>query len=69
MNETNGKCLFPGCAGEAYARGLCTRHYIRALRYVRTGRVTWDQLEANGKCAPRKKIYSLEPNWFLDGVK
>ena len=67
MNE----CLFPGCGLGASVRGLCTSHYRSAFQLVKSGKVTWEQLEAAGKCrvVHRKNKYGDVRGWLLEGVK
>ena len=45
-------CLFPGCDKPAIARGLSANYYNIALRQVKAGKVTWAELEAQGKALP-----------------
>lgn len=43
------KCIVSKtCTGKVASRRMCRRHYHAALRQVKLGRVTWDQLEARG---------------------
>jgi len=44
------KCLRPDCAREANIRGLCRTCYAVARAMVKSGAVTWENLEAEGKC-------------------
>lgn len=61
-------CLVPGCKKQAHARGLCTSHYSFAFEQVSVkGRITWKELEKNGKCLPPKHGCNSENNkWFFD---
>lgn len=73
MNE-NGHCLYPGCETSIKlaggGRGLCGKHYQRAHHLVKSGRVTWDQLEAGGKSKASHTPHAAKENsWFLEGVK
>lgn len=56
------KCLRPGCENLEEARGLCNSCYAAALRYVRLGKVTWEQLEKEGKSKPRRT--AVISKWF-----
>ena len=47
-------CLFPGSNKPAVARGLSANYYAIALRQVKAGKVTWEELEAQGKALPPK---------------
>lgn len=58
------KCLRPGCENLEETRGLCNSCYATALRQVRLGRVTWEQLERAGKTKP-KKIASAVTKWIV----
>jgi hypothetical protein len=65
-------CLTSGCGGEAAVRGICRACYWYALREVRNGRTTWEQLEAAGKTKPVTKTVgraTFRSNWFRDVVQ
>ena len=58
MNETNGaKCLFPDCKSKTRiaSRGLCQSHYSTVAHLVKTGKLTWEKLESEGKILPKKQ--------------
>lgn len=46
------KCLTPSCYRSVERRGVCGPCGARYLQMVRTGRSTWDLLEALGKVRP-----------------
>lgn len=48
------RCLVAalGCGS---IRGMCCRCYNRAVHRIKKGLTTWSELEAAGKCLPRKK--------------
>ncbi len=52
------RCLVPGCEGDprarSAARGLCKAHHMTALRLVRQGSTTWDELEGRGRVLPSR---------------
>ncbi len=63
-------CLHPECEDNARCRGLCRKHYAAVNRLVKAGKVTWEQLEADGKTAvPQFKSHrALEvAEWVLGG--
>lgn len=45
------------------ARGLCGSCYTRALKAVKSGELTWEQLEAEGKAKPAVKV--RDSRWNL----
>lgn len=49
-----------------YARGLCQRCFNYAYLQIRIGRWTWEQLESQGKAAPKRKPGSPAPDWAKD---
>ena len=42
------KCMIEECKRLAVCRGLCWACYQKAVRYVKSGRTTWDQLVSAG---------------------
>lgn len=57
-------CLNPGCAKAASHRGLCKSCYSIAMRLVKAGKITTEQLMAEKKLLPiRAKKGPTE--WFL----
>lgn len=65
--DPEAKCLVPGCNNRRSHRGLCNKHYGSATYLVREGKVTWQELEDNGKCLmayPRRSRPSTE--WLLN---
>jgi hypothetical protein len=45
-------CPTDGCLGKVENRGVCSRCYATALKYVRKGRTTWRRLEELGIVMP-----------------
>lgn len=41
-------CIVLDCTGFQSSRGLCMNHYAKALKAVKRGRFTWQQLEDQG---------------------
>ncbi len=77
--EKTYSCLVPKCrwiiksseqtTSAVGSRGLCGFHYGLAARLVRSGKTTWPQLEANGKCRESRLWEVKDPDakeWFLD---
>ena len=65
--QVTNHCLFPNCNNGIHVRGLCSKHYIAALRFVRSGKTSWEKLEKSGKAHAKKSEYystSLS-SWFL----
>lgn len=62
-------CLYPGCTSSPITRGLCKIHYQYAYRLVQGGKTTWEQLEKEGKVAPKSKKVEEITNWFLNDKK
>jgi hypothetical protein len=59
----NKKCLVPDCHRHPTARGLCHICYNIALKMVKRGETTWEQLAASGKALQwRGKAKTLQ--WF-----
>lgn len=46
------KCVIPDCNRESACRGLCWPCYQAALRYIKTGKATWESLETLGYALP-----------------
>lgn len=59
------KCLNPECDGLFYARGLCITCYECARRYVSDGKITWSQLEKQGKALPKGSQRRTVAKWLL----
>lgn len=61
------KCLNPKCERMEAVRGLCGSCYTTAAKLVKAKEITWEELEKNGRCLPRKKHFSGETptNWLL----
>ena len=59
------KCLRPGCKSKDVniSRGLCRICHGAASKLVKRGKTTWEILEKNKKCLPRKK--GVVSEWFL----
>jgi hypothetical protein len=55
-NLGSGKppCLVAGCQRDTYggSRGMCMNHYAVKQALVKKGRITWEQLENEGKAKP-----------------
>ena len=65
------KCITPDCNGEENSRGLCRACYAIMHDLVKSGKVTKEQLVADGKLLevrkkPRK--VSKRMSWFLLGT-
>jgi len=43
-------CMYPECGRKSKTRGLCLACYRAAAYLVKTGTVSWEQLEKDGKC-------------------
>lgn len=65
------KCLFPSCTKQSVTRGLCKTHYMYALRLVKSGKTTWEELEQSNRCKPPKRINhnTSAYKWFLKSKK
>jgi hypothetical protein len=65
MKKPNNVCLVPDCGAGVVTRGLCWRHYAKALRLIKKELTSWDKLEKSGKSLPTDhgKKHS---DWFLD---
>jgi len=51
------KCCVPECSGDRIAgRGLCAGCYTTARYLIRSGRTSWEQLEALGLATPKRAI-------------
>ena len=61
-------CLYPGCQCRAYARSLCIKHYRAARCLVLSNKISWEELERQGKCTTSKMGRPSECGWFLQGV-
>jgi len=60
-------CLYPTCSSKSRSRGLCERHYHRATYHIRSGRTTWEKLEAVGKArTKRSREISEFEAWLLE---
>jgi len=66
------KCLYPPCNNPPKCRGLCDGHYNTALRLIKKGQVSWDQLVAAGRANNATAITGGRRaplrDWFLDAV-
>jgi len=60
MKETR-KCVIEGCGKTHMARGLCHYHYHKFARMVREKKITWEQLEAEGKSFRDNKPWAKYP--------
>lgn len=62
-------CLRPSCGRVQVTRGLCQTCYKAAKRLVEECKTTWEQIEVDGKCKP-KKSWRRTPSqarlWFLE---
>ena len=66
------KCLYPLCTKPRHSRGLCCSHYTTTARLVRSGKVTWQELEKQGRASmpqPQGRKSARTPflNWLLEG--
>lgn len=64
-------CMNPECDRDTShrnsSRGLCGHCYRSAMNLVQSGRTTWAELEANGKCqSSRISVTKSQAGWFLD---
>lgn len=48
------KCKICKNESERLTRGLCPNDYMQALNRVRAGKLTWKELEKQGKATPKK---------------
>jgi hypothetical protein len=48
MSKPEAKCLYPGCENPQHARGQCSSCYKASRVAIDGGRVTWDDLIADG---------------------
>lgn len=48
-------CLADGCNRKPHSRGLCAKHYKAAQRVVRSTKLTWQDIEESGLCAPQQE--------------
>jgi hypothetical protein len=58
-------CIYPGCGYLRTSRGLCGPHYRMALARVKSGRTTWEALEADGKAFPPNQSLRGQGKWFI----
>jgi hypothetical protein len=67
--DMDARCLYPHCkpGRKVGARGLCSAHGQSALKLVKLGKVTWEQLEAAGKARPKRPRGRVEA-WFLEAA-
>jgi hypothetical protein len=49
------KCLYKNCVKDAHCRGLCLKHYNKAIRLIKLGRVTDDGLVNRGRILKAKR--------------
>lgn len=61
------KCLGcprrPDCGHIENCRGLCNQCYVFVCKMVREGRVTWAELESQGKAKPAKRRVPPNERW------
>lgn len=61
------KCFYPGCKEFKSAKGLCINHYNSALRLVKSGKTTWEELDKKGKAKHLiDRSLGLKKSWFLE---
>ena len=67
---TEDTCLNPHCESAPAARGLCRACYASAKTLVNQGGLTWEALEAAGKCLPsvRKRPAVSRTAWLREGL-
>lgn len=63
MEKEKPKCVVTG--EPAVSRGLCARCYQAASSLVKSGKVTWEELEARGLALPSTRA-DAGPNPFLE---
>ena len=67
QSPNNGECIKPDCNRGITSRGLCQKHYFVALKLVRNGKITWDELMKRGKVLYTHTMRdSAEQAWFLE---
>jgi len=49
-------CMSHGCTGRVAARCLCNDCYSTARYLIRSGKTSWDQLEAFGLAGPKRNV-------------
>ncbi len=69
--KTREGCLIPDCDRKHNARGLCIVHWVGADRAVKAKKVTWEQLEEQGKALPNlnrtSKQVQADQDLFTNG--
>jgi hypothetical protein len=63
------KCLNPNCQNKAGCRGLCIPCYNMASTMIKSGAVTWAELEKHKKCIPSIKGRKEVIHWLMDWKK
>lgn len=58
------KCIC--CEKEEYSRGLCVNAYQSALRKIKQGKTTWQEMEQQGKCKINRKSKYANSNQTVD---
>lgn len=66
MKKKVNLCRYQDCSDRSYTRGLCMRHYLVAIRFVKQGKITWRELEKAGKAVPPKVQTKEGGSWFLE---
>lgn len=60
--KSNRKCIVVECENKQDSRGLCSRCYASAHKYVKDGKTTWEQLAklglADGKPAQSRNAFT-----------
>ena len=50
------ECLIKDCKEKVQTRGLCKRHYPLAIRRIKQGITTWDELVALGMAVHKRSL-------------
>ena len=61
------KCLRPDCQRKPLCRGLCASCYTIASQIVKTGQLTWEELEKQGRSKPLRGQCDHVRHWLLTG--
>lgn len=53
MKKGTLSCLAPECFRVKRVRGLCDSCYTQLHKLVKSGAISWEQAETEGKCLPK----------------